>query len=54
MAPNVIETDPGTNYEMVDLRDRFYTVAVAEQTSVHTTAAQRKGKYSCLEQTSAS
>ena len=52
MAPNVIETDPGTNYEMADLRDSFYTMAVAEQTtSVHTTAAQRKGKYSCLEQT---
>ena len=52
MAPNVIETDPGTSYEIADLRDRFYTVAVAEQTtSVHTTAAQRKGKYSCLEQT---
>ena len=52
MAPNVIETDPGTNYEMADLRDSFYTMAVAEQTtSVHTMAAQRKGKYSCLEQT---
>ena len=31
MAPNVvIETDPGTNYEMADLRDSFYTMAVAE------------------------
>ena len=48
MAPNVIETDPGTNYEMADLRDSFYTMAVPQQTtSAHTTAAQHKGKYSC-------
>ena len=52
MAPSMIETDPGTNYEMADLRDSFYTMAVPQQTtSAHTTAAQHKGKYSCLEQT---
>ena len=52
MAPSVIETDSGTNYETADLRDSFYTMAVAEQmTSVYAMAAQRKGKYSCLEQT---